>query len=220
MITVYAGCATEKVREVIDLTLAELRDLRERPVPADELRRAKDHLKGSLMLSLENTSSRMSQLARQEIYFGRHFTLDEMLDAIERVTGEDVQRRGAATCSATARLVATVVGPTGATLDRRRRSEGVERMIPRYTHPEMGAIWSEAAALRDLARSRARGDRRAGRRRRGARASDARTLRERAAFDIARIEEIEQTTQHDVIAFTTAVAENASARPRAGCTSA
>ena len=51
------------------------------PVPADELRRAKDHLKGSLMLSLESTSSRMSHLARQDIYFGRHFTLDEMLAA-------------------------------------------------------------------------------------------------------------------------------------------
>ncbi len=61
-------------------------------MPADELRRAKDHLKGSLMLSLENTSSRMSHLARQEIYFGRHFTLDEMLAGIERVTAEDVLR--------------------------------------------------------------------------------------------------------------------------------
>ena len=49
------------------------------PVPEAELRRAKDHLKGSLMLSLESTSSRMSHLARQEIYFGRHFTMDEVL---------------------------------------------------------------------------------------------------------------------------------------------
>ena len=109
MITVYAGCATEKVDEVVDLTLSELRALRDAPVPADELRRAKDHLKGSLMLSLENTSSRMSHLVRQEIYFGRHFTLDEMLAAIERVTAEQVQRvaldlfRGEA--------VATLVGP-------------------------------------------------------------------------------------------------------------
>ena len=70
-------------------------------MPAEELRRAKDHLKGSLMLSLENTSSRMSQLARQEMYFGRHFTLDEMLASIERVTADDVQRV-AADCSATA----------------------------------------------------------------------------------------------------------------------
>ena len=51
----------------IDLTLAELRDLRDDRVPAEELQRAKDHLKGSLMLSLESTSSRMSQLARQEM---------------------------------------------------------------------------------------------------------------------------------------------------------
>ena len=62
------------------------------PVPDAELRRAKDHLKGSLMLSLENTASRMSHLARQEIYFDRHFGLDETLAGVERVTSLDVQR--------------------------------------------------------------------------------------------------------------------------------
>jgi predicted Zn-dependent peptidase len=56
------------------------------------LRRAKDHLKGSLMLSLESTSSRMANLARQELYFGRFFGLDEMLEGIERVTAADVAR--------------------------------------------------------------------------------------------------------------------------------
>jgi predicted Zn-dependent peptidase len=110
MVTVYAGCATEKVSEVIDLTLAELRTMRDTPVPADELTRAKDHLKGSLMLSLENTSSRMSQLARHEIYFGRSFTLDELLAAIDRVTADDV-RRVSAELFKDGSLVATVVGP-------------------------------------------------------------------------------------------------------------
>jgi predicted Zn-dependent peptidase len=57
-----------------------------------ELQRSKDHLKGSLMLSLENTASRMSHLARQEIYFDRQFGLDETLTGIGRVTTEDVQR--------------------------------------------------------------------------------------------------------------------------------
>jgi predicted Zn-dependent peptidase len=109
MITVYAGCATEKVDEVVDLTLVELRALRDAPVPDDELRRAKDHLKGSLMLSLENTSSRMSHLVRHEIYFGRHVTLDEMLDGIERVTAEQVQRVAADLFRGEA--VATLVGP-------------------------------------------------------------------------------------------------------------
>ena len=55
-------------------------------MPDSELRRAKDHLKGSLMLSLENTASRMSHLARQEIYFDRHFGLDETLAGVEAVT--------------------------------------------------------------------------------------------------------------------------------------
>jgi predicted Zn-dependent peptidase len=110
MITVYAGCAHDKVPEVIDLTLAELRELRETAVPYDELRRAKDHLKGSLMLSLENTSSRMAHLARQELYFGRHVSLDETLRHIEAVTAPDVQRV-AVDLFRDAGLVATVVGP-------------------------------------------------------------------------------------------------------------
>jgi predicted Zn-dependent peptidase len=109
-VTVYAGCATEKVTEVVDLTLAELRQLRCEPVPADELQRAKDHLKGSLTLSLENTSSRMSQLARQEMQFGRQFTLDEILAAIDAVSAADVQRV-ACDLFRDGAPVATVVGP-------------------------------------------------------------------------------------------------------------
>jgi predicted Zn-dependent peptidase len=90
--TVYAGCANSAVGEVIDLIVEEVRGVREVPIPAAELRRAKDHLKGSLMLSLENTSSRMSHLARQEIYFDRQFGLDETLEGVEAVTTEDLQR--------------------------------------------------------------------------------------------------------------------------------
>jgi predicted Zn-dependent peptidase len=115
MITVYAGCANDKVAEVIDLTLAELREMRDVVVPADELRRAKDHLKGSLMLSLESTSSRMAHLARQELYFGRHFTLDETLDSIEAVTAADVQRV-AGDLFQDSGLVATVVGPRNSSM--------------------------------------------------------------------------------------------------------
>ncbi len=90
--TIYAGCSNEAVDEVIDLIVEELRGVKQAPVPQPELQRAKDHLKGSLMLSLENTASRMSHLARQEIYFDRQFGLDETLQGIERVTAEDVQR--------------------------------------------------------------------------------------------------------------------------------
>jgi predicted Zn-dependent peptidase len=90
--TVYAGCSNEAVSQVIDLVVEELRVIRQSAVPASELQRAKDHLKGSLMLSLENTASRMSHLARQEIYFDRQFGLDETLQGVERVTPADVQR--------------------------------------------------------------------------------------------------------------------------------
>ena len=90
--TVYAGCANEAVSEVIDLVVQELRGVKQAPVPTAELQRAKDHLKGSLMLSLENTASRMSHLSRQEIYFDRQFGLDETLHGIEQVTAADVQR--------------------------------------------------------------------------------------------------------------------------------
>ncbi len=91
-LTIYAGTSRERLDEVLRLTVAELRRLKHEPVPADELRRAKDHLKGSVMLSLESTGSRMSHLARQEIYFGRLMDLDATLDAIESVQVDDVQR--------------------------------------------------------------------------------------------------------------------------------
>jgi predicted Zn-dependent peptidase len=60
-------------------------------VPVEELRRAKDNLKGSFMLGLESTSSRMGNLARQDLYFQRFFTLDEMLESIEAVSAEQVR---------------------------------------------------------------------------------------------------------------------------------
>jgi predicted Zn-dependent peptidase len=77
---------------VVESIIHEFRDLKEQQVSEEELRRAKDHLKGSLMLGLESTGSRMSNLARQEMYFGRFFTLDELLESIEIVTAEDVRR--------------------------------------------------------------------------------------------------------------------------------
>ena len=66
---VYAGTEPAHFRRVVDLTLKEIRSLRTDGVTADELRRAKDHLKGSLMLSLESTGSRMTRIAKQELYF-------------------------------------------------------------------------------------------------------------------------------------------------------
>jgi predicted Zn-dependent peptidase len=77
---------------VLGLVVAELRELREKGPGAEEVRVACEHLKGSLMLSLESTSSRMSNLARQEIYHRRRYGLDEALAGIARVTPEAVHR--------------------------------------------------------------------------------------------------------------------------------
>jgi predicted Zn-dependent peptidase len=107
--TVYAGCSNDAVGQVIDLVVEELRGVKQAPVPDAELQRAKDHLKGSLMLGLENTASRMSHLARQEIYFDRQFGLDETLQGIERVTAADLQRV-AADLFRSESLSATVLG--------------------------------------------------------------------------------------------------------------
>ena len=61
-ITIYAGCANGAVGELIDVVIGELRRMKDEPLAESELQRAKDHLKGSLMLNLESTSSRMSHL--------------------------------------------------------------------------------------------------------------------------------------------------------------
>jgi predicted Zn-dependent peptidase len=87
---IYAGTEPAHFSKVLRLVMDELRKLRRDGVTADELARAKEHLKGSLMLSLESTSSRMTRIAKQEIYFGRHFTLDDILAAVDAVRLEQV----------------------------------------------------------------------------------------------------------------------------------
>ena len=106
--TIYAGCANDAVDELIDVVVSEVRGMKIE-LPDSELRRAKDHLKGSLMLSLESTSSRMSNLARQEIYFDRQYGLDETLAGIEQVSKDDV-RRVAHELFSNGSLGATVLG--------------------------------------------------------------------------------------------------------------
>ena len=90
--TIYAGTAPETSKQVVTSVVSELKQLKNELISEEELRRSKDHLKGSLMLSLESTSSRMSNLARQELYFKRFMSLDEMLDCIESVTRDEVQK--------------------------------------------------------------------------------------------------------------------------------
>jgi predicted Zn-dependent peptidase len=88
---VYAGTSVDKTRKVLQLTLQELRRLKEEMVSDVELKRAKDQLKSNMVIGLESSGSRMSNLARQQMYFGRFFGVDEIMEEIDAVTTADVQ---------------------------------------------------------------------------------------------------------------------------------
>jgi predicted Zn-dependent peptidase len=90
-LSVYAGTSRESAGKVVQSVVSEFRKLKTEMVSEDELRRAKDQLKGNLMLSLESSTARMSNLARQEMYFDRFFDLDELIHKIEAVSREDLQ---------------------------------------------------------------------------------------------------------------------------------
>jgi predicted Zn-dependent peptidase len=90
-LAVYAGTSLASAAKVVQSVVSEFKNLKTQVVPDEELRRCKDQLKGSLMLSLESSTARMSNLARQEMYFERFYDLDELIEKIEAVTVEDLQ---------------------------------------------------------------------------------------------------------------------------------
>ena len=91
-LAVYAGCAAENTREVLDLTLNELTRLKNEPVSDEELRRVKEQLKTNMVLGLESSGARMNSLARQQMFYGRFFTTDEITAEVDRVLPEDILR--------------------------------------------------------------------------------------------------------------------------------
>jgi predicted Zn-dependent peptidase len=91
-LAVYAGTAKESAPRVVESVLREFRDLKEVPVSGEELQRAKAQLKGSLMLSLESSMARMSNLARQEMYYDRFYGMNEITERIEAVQADEVQQ--------------------------------------------------------------------------------------------------------------------------------
>lgn len=89
---VYAGTSAANVVQMVELAMAQFRLMKRELVTDEELRRAKDQIKGNLLLSLESSSARMSNLARQQMNFGRFFSFDEILASIEAVTAENIQQ--------------------------------------------------------------------------------------------------------------------------------
>ncbi|HXH51522.1 MAG TPA: pitrilysin family protein [Terriglobia bacterium] len=110
ILSIYAGTAPANARKVVGLIVEEFRNLKNNSIPAEELQRAKDYLKGNLLLGLESTTSRMANIARQELYYGRCITLDQVAAQIDAVTREDVVEV-ARELFQSDRIAVTVLGP-------------------------------------------------------------------------------------------------------------
>jgi predicted Zn-dependent peptidase len=108
---VYLGTDPERAEQATALLRQELKRLREEQVTANELNRTINQLKGSLMLGLESTSSRMSRLAKMEIYLGEYVTLDDVCAGIESVTAGQIMQL-AQELFADERLTSTIIRPT------------------------------------------------------------------------------------------------------------
>jgi predicted Zn-dependent peptidase len=87
---IYAGTSKETYKQVIDLVLAELAKVKKEGLSKEEISRAKEQAKGSLVLGLESTSARMNWLARSEFYYGRILTIDEIFEQIDKVSSDDI----------------------------------------------------------------------------------------------------------------------------------
>jgi predicted Zn-dependent peptidase len=92
LLTVYAGADPSNALEVTRLVMKEFKKIRDEGITAAEELRVKNQIKGSLILSLESSNSHMSRLARQEIYFGKYLSMDDIIKGVEKVTAEQVQR--------------------------------------------------------------------------------------------------------------------------------
>ncbi|MBI5664612.1 MAG: insulinase family protein [Nitrospirae bacterium] len=106
---VYAGTDKKHVSEVINITVDEMKGL-PHSITDDELRRAKAQLKGNLLLALESTSNKMTNIAKQELYYGKYYSPEEIIRMVESVTLEKVKRLAGETAGDSA-FALTVYGP-------------------------------------------------------------------------------------------------------------
>jgi predicted Zn-dependent peptidase len=90
LFTIYAAVSPAKTQQLIRVIDKEIKKLRKHGILPDELRKVKDQMKGSIVLGMENTNNRMSQIAKHEIYLGRFISLDEVLASVDAVSVEQV----------------------------------------------------------------------------------------------------------------------------------
>lgn len=106
---VYVATSAAWVPEVMEITCSTLHGIAQEGISAEELRRAKGHAKGGLLLGLETSEARMNRLARCEIYFGRYIPIPEVAERVERVTLAEVHAL-AARCFADENRALTLLG--------------------------------------------------------------------------------------------------------------
>jgi predicted Zn-dependent peptidase len=110
MVGIYAGTHPTQAARVISLIEEELAKVRDGGFSSEEMARAKNHIKGTLYISNEDSGSRMNRLAKAELAGGEHLTIDEMVERVESVTIEDIHRVFAETWDAVG-LSLAVIGP-------------------------------------------------------------------------------------------------------------
>lgn len=92
LFTIYAGTSPKYFSEVLKIISREIKDLKEKSILDEELNRAKEQIKGNLWLSLENTTNRMSRLAKSELFYGEFITPEEVLKRVDAVSADDLIR--------------------------------------------------------------------------------------------------------------------------------
>ncbi|OXM84720.1 M16 family metallopeptidase [Paenibacillus rigui] len=92
MFTIYTGTAPKQTADVLKVTMELLSEVKDKGLTPSELKKGKEQMKGSLILSLESTSSRMNRLGKNELMLGKHYSMDEIIQRIESVEMEHVQK--------------------------------------------------------------------------------------------------------------------------------
>jgi predicted Zn-dependent peptidase len=111
VVAMYVGTREDRVAEACEIIGRELGSLRDGGVTAEELARAKEHVKGRMVLGLEATGMRMTRLARSILFDVPLLSLDEMLERVDRVTMDDVAELAAGFYDPE-RLSAACIGPS------------------------------------------------------------------------------------------------------------
>lgn len=119
LFNLYVGTGRGQENEVLTLIFHILDEIRQSGVTEKELRKGKEQLKGSLMMSLESTNNRMSRLGKNELLLGKHRSLDEVVAAVEALTQQDLLETAQAIFSNPTALA--IVSPDGAIPSAYRR---------------------------------------------------------------------------------------------------